>query len=114
VVVIMGLISAGVAVAVLPRLRESQIKTTETSARELRRAVEVWRGGHATEECPTSQMLLQERIVDTASKLTDAWDQPFKIVCDGDETIVSSAGPDKKEGTKDDIRIPPAPAAGAQ
>jgi general secretion pathway protein G len=107
VVVILGLIAGGVAVAVLPRLREAQIKTTQTSARELRRAAESWRGMHA-DQCPTTQLLLTDKAIDTASKTTDAWDDPYKIICDDDETTVVSAGPDKKEGTADDIRVPEA------
>ena len=42
-------------------------------------------------------------------KITDAWDDPYRIVCEDDETTVVSAGPDKKEGTADDIRVPEAP-----
>ncbi len=106
VVVILGLIAGGVAVAVLPRLKEAQIKTSKTSALELRRAAEQWRGMHASDQCPTTQILAQDKAIDTASKLTDAWDNPYKILCEDDETIVTSAGPDKKDGTQDDIRIP--------
>jgi general secretion pathway protein G len=106
VVVIIGLISGGVAVAVLPRLKEAGIKTTQTSARELRRAAEQWRGMHASDQCPTIEVLRADKAIDTASKMTDAWDNPFKIICEDDETTVTSAGPDKKEGTADDIRIP--------
>ena len=106
VVVILGLIAGGVAVAVLPRLKEAQIKTTRTSAMELRRAAETWRGAHASDQCPTAEILRQEKAIDTASKITDAWDDPFKIACEDDETIVTSWGPDKKEGSQDDIRVP--------
>ena len=108
VVVILGLIAGGVAIAVLPKMREAQVKTTRTSATTLRQAAERWRTDHASDQCPTAQMLLQEKAIDTASKITDAWDVPFKIACEEDETIVSSAGPDKKDGTQDDIRVPEA------
>jgi general secretion pathway protein G len=108
VVVIIGLISGGVAVAVLPRLKEASIKTTVVSARELRRAAEQWRGMHASDQCPTTQILRADKAIDTASKLTDAWDDPFRIICDDDETTVISDGPDKKPGTADDIRVPEA------
>lgn len=106
VVVILGLIAGGVAVAVLPRLQEAQIKTTRTSAMELRRAAETWRAAHASDDCPTAEILRSEKAIDTASKITDAWDDPFKIACEESETYVTSWGPDKKEGTKDDIKIP--------
>jgi general secretion pathway protein G len=108
VVVILGLIAGGVAIAVLPKLKKAQVDTTTTSARELRRAAETWRAAHASDQCPTAQMLLQDKTIDSASKITDAWDNPFKIACEEDETIVSSAGPDKKDGTLDDIRVPEA------
>jgi general secretion pathway protein G len=106
VVTILGLIAGGVALAVLPKLHEAQIKTTRTSAIELRRAAETWRGAHASDQCPTPQVLQTDKAIDSASKITDAWDDPFKITCEDDETIVSSFGPDKKEGTTDDIRVP--------
>lgn len=106
VVVILGLIAGGVAVAVFPKFKEAQIKTTKTSAMELRRATEMWRGTHASDQCPTVEQLRADKAFDSASKLTDAWDSPFKITCEDDETIVLSYGPDKKEGSADDIRVP--------
>jgi general secretion pathway protein G len=112
VVVIIGLISGGVAVAVLPKLRQAQIDTTRVNARELRRAAEQWRGLHGDGQCPTAQVLRADKAIDTGSKLTDAWDNPYRIVCDDDETTVISDGPDKKPGTQDDIRVPEAPQPG--
>jgi general secretion pathway protein G len=108
VVVILGLIAAGVGAAVLPRLNQAKIETTRTNAREIRRAAETWRGNNGGDTCPSAQMLLQSKAIDTGSKITDGWDQPFKILCEDDETIVFSSGPDKKEGTADDIRVPEA------
>lgn len=106
VVVILGLISTGVAVAVLPRLKEASIKTSKSSAMVLRQAAEQWRGTNAGDKCPTAQMLQQEKLIDSASKITDAWETPFKVICEDEETYVVSFGPDKKEGTQDDIRVP--------
>jgi general secretion pathway protein G len=110
VVVILGLIASGVAVAVFPRFKEAQVKTTKTSAMELRRATEMWRGMHASDVCPSIDQLRSDKAIDTAAKASDAWDTPFKIQCEDDETIVVSSGPDKKEGTADDIRVPEAQA----
>jgi len=109
VVVILGLIAGGVAVAVFPKFLEAQIKTTKTSAMELRRATETWRATHASDLCPSLEDLRKDKAVDSASKLTDAWDDPFKIVCEDDETVVTSFGHDKKEGTADDIHVPEQP-----
>jgi general secretion pathway protein G len=106
VVTILGLIATGVAVAVFPKFKEAQVKTTKTSAMELRRATEMWRGTHASDVCPSIEQLKTDKALDTASKANDAWDLPFKITCEDDETIITSNGPDKKEGTADDIRVP--------
>jgi general secretion pathway protein G len=107
VVVILGLIAGGVAVAVFPKLKKAQLDTTTMSAKALRSVAETWRSEHASDQCPTPQVLLNDKAIDTASKITDAWDNPFTITCQEDETVVTSPGPDKKEGTADDIRVPP-------
>ncbi len=106
VVVIIGLIASGAALGVFPKLKQAQVDTTKTGARTIRQAAESWRGAHAADECPTPKQLIEEKQLDTASKISDAWDQPFKILCEDDETFVTSGGPDKKEGTADDIKIP--------
>lgn len=106
VVAILSLIAGGVAVTALPKFRQAQVDTANTSAREIRNAANRWRALKGGDDCPTVSQLVQDKEIDTASKVTDPWDQPFAIRCEGDETIVSSPGPDKKEGTKDDIRIP--------
>src|SRR3954462_15565887 len=77
VVVILGLIAGGVAVAVFPRFKEGQVKTTRTSALELRRAVESWRGMKGGDTCPTIDMFKADKQIDTASEASDAWDQAF-------------------------------------
>ena len=33
----------------------------------------------------------------------DPWDEPYTIICDGDDVGVISSGPDKQSGTEDDI-----------
>ncbi len=106
VVAILALIAAGVSVAVLPKFRESQIKTTETNAREIRNAIQRWRGLKGGSECPTISQLVQDKEIDSASKTDDAWGAPYKIQCTDDDVIVMSPGPDKKDGTADDIIVP--------
>ncbi|MCU0692557.1 MAG: type II secretion system GspH family protein [Polyangiaceae bacterium] len=106
VVAIMSLIAAGVTVAVLPRYRQAQIETATTNARAIRDAVNRWRAMRGGDECPTVSQLVQDKEIDSASKATDPWDQPYKIQCSDDETMVSSPGPDKKENSKDDIVVP--------
>ncbi|MFO0678762.1 MAG: prepilin-type N-terminal cleavage/methylation domain-containing protein [Polyangiaceae bacterium] len=109
VVVIMGLIAGGVAAVAIPRLAEARIKTTQTNALELRKAAMTWHADH-TDSCPTPQVLVKDKAIDATSKITDAWEMPYEIVCDeqADEITVVSPGPDKKKGTQDDIRVPAA------
>ena len=106
VVAILSLSAAGVTVAVLPKFQEAQVKTTETNAREIRNAIQRWRGLKGGTDCPTISQLVQDKEIDSASKVDDAWGSPFKIQCTEDDVIIMSAGPDKKEGTKDDIIVP--------
>ena len=68
----------------------------------------MWRSTHAG-ECPTTDKLLADGLLDRASRVTDAWNNPFKILCVEDETTVVSFGRDQKEGTADDIDVPSPP-----
>lgn len=107
VLAIVGLIAGGIAVAVIPKFAQAQKETTRNSAKALQQVADLWRTTHPG-ECPTAQRLKSEKEIGSSSKVTDAWDTPFKIVCDDDTTVVVSFGPDKKEGTADDIREPEA------
>ena len=106
VVAILSLIAAGVTVAVLPKFRQAQVDTATTNARQIRNAVNRWRATRGGDECPSISTLVKDKEIDSASKTNDPWEQPYSIKCVDDETIVSSPGPDKKDGTKDDIVIP--------
>ena len=110
VVVILGLIAGGVAVAVLPKYTQAKITTTRTNAKTIRNMAAAWRGDHAPEVCPTVEMLVADKALDTGSPRNDAWGTPFKIVCKDDETVVMSYGPDKRE-SEDDLIEPTAVAS---
>lgn len=114
VLAIIGLIAGVTAVAMFKFIPEARIKTTRESARAVRASVSLYRMQHATEDCPTLPMLIQSQLIDEASKTTDAWETPFAIECDERGGIlVASAGPDKKLGTPDDVRVPDPPPAQA-
>jgi hypothetical protein len=61
---------------------------------------------HPSEDCPTVDQLKAEKILDTGFSLKDPWGQPYKVSCDSDEITCTSPGPDRKEGTDDDVRRP--------
>jgi general secretion pathway protein G len=111
VVAIIAMVAGGVAFYALPRFRESQIKTAETGARVIRQAVQSWQASNNETNCPTISQLVQDKQLDPGANTNDPWGQAYQLSCtDGDVTITSS-GPDKKKGTKDDIRVPKTSAA---
>jgi len=105
VVAIMSMMAAAVVVAVIPKFKDAQIKSADQNAREIRNAVTRYRA-RGTDTCPTVTQLVSEKEIDSASNTNDPWGSAFKIECGDDEVWVTSSGPDKKDGTADDISIP--------
>jgi general secretion pathway protein G len=97
-----------VALAVFPQLLKAKIRTTRMNARVLRDAASAWRSERAGDECPTPEMLRDADLIDQG-KLTDAWETPYRIVCQETHTVVISLGPDRKE-SEDDL-VEPEPVA---
>lgn len=106
VVAIMALLSGGVAVVVIPKLKEAQVSTAKTSAQVMRRAVQDWQRVNNEYGCPTQSQLLEGKHLDASSAPDDPWGMPWGLVCTEDDVFVQSAGPDKKQGTQDDISVP--------
>jgi general secretion pathway protein G len=106
VVAIMALLASGVTFAILPKYKEAQVSTARTSAQVMRRAVQDWQRVNNEVTCPTVSQLVEGRHIDSGADLDDPWGQPWRLVCTEDEAFVQSNGPDKKEGTPDDISVP--------
>lgn len=106
VVAIMAMLSAGVAVFALPKFKEAQVSTAKTSAQVLRRAVQDWQRVNNESTCPTISQLVEGKHLDSGSNTDDPWGMPWGLVCTDDDVFVQSMGPDKKEGTTDDISVP--------
>ncbi len=106
VLAIIGLIAGGVAVVAVPQFANAQKKQAQTDSRTIHPVAEKYRVDHPGDGCPTVELLREKRELSAAAKLTDPWDSPYKIVCGDEDVTVLSLGPDKKEGTADDIRIP--------
>lgn len=111
VLAIVGLIAGGVAVVAVPKYQESQKNQAKIDARTIHPVAEKYKVDHPG-VCPTVEQLRAEKELSAASKVTDPWDSPYKIVCGDEDIMVLSFGPDKKENTNDDIRIPEAVGAG--
>lgn len=106
VVAIVAMVAGGVTVFALPRYKEAQIKSAETWARTIRAAIQNWQAATNETTCPTISQLVQEKHLDPGTSTKDPWGQDFTLNCTEDEVFVTSLGPDKKKGTKDDIQIP--------
>jgi general secretion pathway protein G len=110
VLAIIGLIAGGVAAVAIPRFAEAQKKQARNDVIAIHPIAEKYRVDHPG-SCPTVEQLRAEKELAASSKITDPWETPYAIRCTDDDTYVLSFGPDKKEGTADDIRIPDLPAA---
>ena len=114
VVAILAMVASGVAVFALPRFQDSQKKTAEAGARTIRMAVQQWQAANNETSCPTVSQLIQDKQLDTGQNTNDPWGQPYNLSCSDDEVTVSSNGPDKKKGGKDDIAVPKGAVAPAE
>lgn len=107
VLAIVGLIAGGVAVVAVPKYQESQKNQAKIDARSIFPVAEKYKADHPSDGCPTTEILVQKKELSASSKTTDPWDTAYKIVCGEEDSMqVVSFGPDKKENTADDIRIP--------
>ena len=111
VVAILAMVASGVAVFALPKYQDAQKKTAESSARTMRMAIQNWQAANNETSCPTISQLIQDKQLDTGQNNNDPWGQAFTFNCNDDGVTVTSSGPDKKKGSKDDISIPKATAA---
>jgi general secretion pathway protein G len=106
VVAIMALLASGVSFAILPKYREAQVSTAKTSAQVLRRAIQDWQRVNNEITCPTVSQLVEGKHLDSGAEVDDPWGLPWALLCTDDEVFVQSFGPDKKQGTADDISVP--------
>lgn len=114
VVAIIAMVAGGVAVFALPKYRDAQKTSAETGARVIRTAVQQWQASNNEISCPSMSQLVQEKVLDPGANTNDPWGTPYALTCTEDDVIVSSAGPDKKKGSKDDIKVPKGATAGGE
>jgi general secretion pathway protein G len=106
VLAIVGMIAGGVAVYAVPKFKEAAAKSSKIDATTLQPIADKYRGEHPGDECPTVQMLKDKKEISGTSKILDAWDHPYLVECEADETYIRSWGPDGKANTEDDIVVP--------
>ena len=108
VITIIGVLTAAISVGLMAAKKTADIGTAKTACNTIRSATTMWKQAHPGEDCPTLDQLRLDKALDRGFVPKDAWGNVFKITCDTDDIICTSAGPDRKEGTEDDIMVPPA------
>ncbi|MEM6960317.1 MAG: type II secretion system protein [Myxococcota bacterium] len=94
VVIIMALMATAVGVAVLPQLESARRSSSRTDASALQGAVTIYIAQNARAGCPTVEDLIESGLLDRSKRTTDAWDNDFRIECNGLNVEVVSNGPD--------------------
>jgi general secretion pathway protein G len=61
---------------------------------------------HPGSGCPTVNELKAERELYSGFSGRDPWGSPYELRCFDEEIICTSAGPDRRRGTEDDIVVP--------
>jgi len=106
VITIIGVLTAAISIGVLQAGKRANIGAASTACDTVRQATQMWKAIHPSEDCPTVDQLKLDKDLDTGFNVKDPWGSPYKLNCETDEIVCSSAGPDRKEGTEDDIRRP--------
>jgi len=108
VVSILALIAGSVGVAAIAYFDRAKRRMAESNGARIRLAVQAWWIEHARSECPGVDDLISGRGLDRNSPREDPWGTVWGVECANDDATIVSAGRDRKLGTEDDIRIPPA------
>lgn len=93
---------------VMTSFKEARIKSAKMEVKDLAyNAYARWQADHEDETCPSSLEDLKKYT--NKAKFKDPWGSKYVMRCgdnapEGVEFGVSSPGPDKKEGTDDDVR----------
>ena len=104
-VLALGLSASGLWWAESHNAGEDAETSSRSDANQIQIAAQSFRTQHS-EGCPTLSLLEEEHFLDRAAREDDAWGNRFRVHCDGDTLTVTSAGPDGKANSSDDIRAP--------
>ena len=106
VLVILGLLMGIAAVAVPAQIDKARVRTTKASMKTIKSQIESYRAENAGEAPATLQVLIPSFMEPGAD--IDAWEQPYYYLPTPGQayayTLISK-GPDKEQGTEDDINI---------
>lgn len=107
VITIIGVLTAAISIGVMAAKKKADVGTTNTACNSVRSATILWKNSHPGDDCPTIAALKSEGLLEKGFSSKDPWGNQFNIACDADDIVCSTNGPDRKEGTEDDIKVPP-------
>jgi len=94
--------------ALYNRFKESQVKNTQLLLSQYEGALVQWRASNPQADCPPSlDEIYAQKLVN--AKPVDMWGQALIFRCPGQGPNgydLFSKGPDRQEGTADDVRLP--------
>ena len=107
VLAIIALLAGGVGAAVFKNFRRAQVSSARLRVKAVRDATSQYMIDNSS-NCPRGiDDLVSQKYLDR-SNAKDPWGKDFVFHCPGtqdtDSADISSAGPDKQEGTPDDIK----------
>jgi prepilin-type N-terminal cleavage/methylation domain-containing protein len=102
---VLAVVVGAAALFFAPRANAQQIDSTVRDAQHIRDAALEWRRDNPV-GCPTLSQLEHEGALDSNATVDDPWGGRFRVLCDGDDIVTASAGPDGKLGNHDDVRVP--------
>jgi general secretion pathway protein G len=106
VLALIGLVTGSIAVALNSSFKKGQVKTAKIAVGQISQAAQQYMMENNS-NCPTS---LDDLVTskNLAKKSKDPWGKDFSLKCPGtgdpDGVDVMSSGPDRQEGTADDIK----------
>jgi general secretion pathway protein G len=106
VIAIIAAIGAGVGVAVFAQFKRAQVRIAKQRVKEVMQGVATFMIDN--NNCPKGMedLVAQKYLAKGAAK--DPWGKDFTLKCPGtqdpDSADITSSGPDKQDGTPDDIR----------
>lgn len=105
-ITLIGVLTAAISIGVIGAQKRANVQAAKTACSTARQATMQWKAVHPSEDCPAIEQLKVEKDLDTGFNLKDPWGSPYKLSCDSDEITCTSPGPDRKDGTDDDIVVP--------
>ena len=78
--------------------------SSRSDASQIAMAADTFHSEHG-EGCPTLSQLEEEGFLSRDTRADDAWGNRFRVRCNDDQIVVTSAGPDGVPDNADDLRV---------